>query len=185
MCMFNRIRRPVVTPMGLALVGGAVWWAVGSHAFPAGLGTLVLAFGLLVLAGLVSATRRRPEARRPVPQGAGGQLRRLVVFGALLVVGAVVALGAVGYGELATPVACMIVGGCLVPAAALLDRRGCLPLGAAMMVLGACGALLALRSVGELYPRGLVGLGAGALLWAAVAIEVGLHLELRTKIGSR
>ena len=185
MCMSNRIRRPVVTPMGLALVGGAAWWAVGSHAFPTGLDTLVLAFGLLALAGLVSAVRRRPAARRPVPEATRGQLRRLVVFGALLVVGAVVALGALRYGELATPVVCMIVGGCLVPAAALLDRRGCLPLGAAMMVLGACGALLALRSVGELYPRGLVGLGAGALLWVAVAIEVGLHLELRTRIGSR
>jgi hypothetical protein len=184
-CMTNRIRRPLVTPLGLALMGGAVWWAVGSHAFPAGLGTLVLAFGLLVLAGLVSAVRRRPDARRPVPAEARGQLRRLVGFGAVLVVGAVLALGALRYGELATPVVCMIVGGCLVPAAALLDRRGCLPLGAALMVLGACGALLALRSVGELYPRGLVGLGAGALLWAAVAIELGLHLELRTKIGSR
>jgi hypothetical protein len=32
---------------------------------------------------------------------------------------------------------------------------------------------------------GLVGLGAGALLWAAAAVEVGMHLELRTKIGSR
>jgi hypothetical protein len=52
-------------------------------------------------------------------------------------------------------------------------------------VLGACGAVLALRSVGQLYPTGLVGLGAGALFLAAVAVEVGLHHELRTKIGSR
>ncbi|HTF54962.1 MAG TPA: hypothetical protein VK735_46600 [Pseudonocardia sp.] len=183
--MRDRIRRIGVTPMGVAVVGGALWWAIGSLAFPSGIGTLVLAFGLLVAGGLYRAARRRPDARVPSPASARGRLRRLVLLGGLLVVAAVLALGGLGYSELTSPVACMIVGGCLVPAAALLDRSGCVPLGAALMVLGACGALLALRSVGELYPMGLVGLGAGALLWAAAAVEVGLHLELRTKIGSR
>ena len=183
--MRDQIRRPVVTPLGVALVGGALWWAIGSLAFPSGFGTLVLAFGLLVAGGLYSAARRRPDAGVPVPPSARRGVRRLVMFGVVLVVGVVLALGGLGYRELTTPVACMVVGGCLVPAAALLDRRGCLPLGAAMMVLGACGAVLALRSVGQLYPTGLVGLGAGALFLAAVAVEVGLHHELRTKIGSR
>jgi len=180
--MRERTRRPLATPVGLALVGGALWWAIGSLAFASGLGTLVLALGLLVAGALHWAARRRAEPPRPAVHSGWW---RLVLLGGLLGVATAFGLGALGYGELAVPVACMIVGGCLIPAAGLLDRRGCLPLGAALMLLGACGALLALRSVGELYPRGLVGLGAGTLLFAAAAVDAGVHRELRAKIGSR
>jgi uncharacterized membrane protein len=178
------IRRPVLTPAAVGTVAGVLGWAVGSLAFPAGLGTLVLAAGLLAAAALYRAARWRASPR-PVPAWARARLLRLAMLGAVLVVATSVGLGAAGYAELTVPVGCTVVGACLLPAAGLLDRRGCLPLGAALMLLGAAGALLALRSVGEMYPMGLVGLGAGALLWAAVAIEAGLHRELRTKIGSR
>jgi len=77
--MRDQIRRPVVTPLGVALVGGALWWAIGSLAFPSGFGTLVLAFGLLVAGGLYSAARRRPDAGVPVPPSARRGVRRLVV----------------------------------------------------------------------------------------------------------
>jgi hypothetical protein len=174
----------VLTPAVVGTVAGALGWAVGSLAFPVGLGTLVLAAGLLTASALYRAARRRASPRQ-VPASARARLLRLALLGALLVAATSVGLGAAGYGELTVPVGCTVMGACLLPAAGLLDRRGCLPLGAALMLLGAAGALLALRSIGEVYPMGLVGLGAGALLWAAVAVEAGLHRELRSKIGGR
>jgi hypothetical protein len=178
------IRRPVLNPASVGTVAGVLGWAVGSLAFPVGAGTLVLAVGLLAAGALYRAARWR-ASRRPVPAWARARLLRLGLLGALLLVAISVGLGAAGYAELTVPVGCTVVGACLLPAAGLLDSRGCVPLGAALMLLGAAGALLALRSVGEVLPMGLVGLGAGALLWAAVAVDAGLHRELRTKIGSR
>ena len=49
------------------------------------------------------------------------------------------------------------------------------------MVLGASGAVLALGSAGQLYPQGLVGLGAGAVLWLFGAQRTGLLAELRQR----
>ena len=53
--------------------------------------------------------------------------------------------------------------------------------GATLMVLGAAGAVLALGSAGQLYPTGLVGLGAGALLWLFGAHRTGLLAEVRAR----
>lgn len=166
---------------GVAVAGGVLWWAVGSQALPAGAGTLVLAVGLLVGAGLYTASRRRVRGRAPAPVRAG--LRRLALLGGILVLGAVLGLRALGWGELSVPVACALLGGCLVPAAELLGRRGCVALGAGLMLVGAVGAVLALRSAGDLYSTGLVGFAAGAQLWLAAAVGLGLMSE-RTDPGS-
>ena len=85
------------------------------------------------------------------------------------------------YGELAVPVAFFVVGALLVPASSALDDRTVLMLGSALMVLAAVGALLALNSVGQLYPRGLVGLGAGVLLWVVSALRSGLLAPLQRR----
>jgi hypothetical protein len=179
------LRRPALTPVGLGAVAGALGWAVGTLAFPPGLGTLVLAVGLLAAVGLYRAVRWRVVARPPLPPRARAGLTRLVVLGGTLVVAAALAVSEAGYSKLTVPSGCMIVGACLVPAAGLLDRRGCLVLGGALMLLGACGAVLGLNSAGVFYPTGVVGLGAGVLLWAAVAVQGGLHRELRALLGSR
>jgi hypothetical protein len=156
----------------VAAAAGVLCWAVGSSALPAGLGTLVLAAGLLVTAGLYSAARRRAPGPLTAPARAG--LRRLALLGGMLVFGTAVGLGALGWSELSVPACCALVGGCLVPAAELVGRRGCLALAAALMLTGAAGALLALRSAGELYSTGLVGLTAGALLWLSAAVALGM-----------
>lgn len=160
-------------------VAGAVWWTVGAAALDGGVGTVVLAGGLGVTgAELVALYRRHGSgARLPV------ELRNRVLgvvggAGALVAVAGAV-LGIVALGELAAPLACAITGVGLVVLSSLLDERSLLAAGAALMVLGAVGALLALGSAGPLYPQGVVGLLAGALLWVTGVYRGGLVAQAR------
>jgi hypothetical protein len=162
-------------------VAGAAWWTVGTAALDAGTGTVVLAAGLGAAAGLVLALRKRYGSGAPLPRG--GRTRLLVQIGvtAALIAVAGAGLGYFGWGELAVPAACAIVGAALVPLSTQLDERTFVALGGALMVLGAAGVLLALNSAGRLYPQGVVGLLAGALFWLASAHRTGLLAEARDR----
>lgn len=162
-------------------VTGALWWTVGAAALDGGPGTVVLAAGLGVTAALVVGLRRRHGSGAPLPPGGRGRLLRLLGITAALVAVAGTVLGYLSLGELSVPVACAMVGAALVPLSSLLDHRSLLAVGGAMMVLGAAGVLLALDSAGRLYPQGVVGLVAGALLWVAGAHRGGLLAELRAR----
>jgi hypothetical protein len=162
------------------IVGG-LWWTVGAAALDGGVGTVVLAAGLGVTGAMVVALRRRPDAGPQLPPGDRGRLLRLLGITAALVAVVGTALGYFQLGELAVPLACAMVGVALVPVSSLLDERSLLASGAALMVLGAVGALLALDSAGRLYPQGVVGLVAGALLWVAGAHRSGLLAEARAR----
>ncbi len=180
------VRRQVEVPGSavLALAGGAAW-LVGSAALPSGAGTVVLALGLSVTVWLiVQATRAGGTGRGP---RLDRDRRRRVIY--LLVVGVgLVALGgtllrATGRAELTVPLTVAVCGALLLPLASLLDRRSLVALGAALMLLGAGGAILALNSAGVAESQGLVGLVAGVLLWAAAAQQAGLTTQLRDRIG--
>ena len=95
-----------------------------------------------------------------------------------------VGLGFLGYAELTIPLAAVVVGVALLLLAPVLDDRTPVAAGATLMVLGAAGAVLALGSAGQLYPQGLVGLGAGALLWLFGAHRTGLLAEVRARPGA-
>ena len=166
-------RSVTLSSASVLALGGGVAWLLGSSALAAGLGTVVLAAGLAVTVWL-TVTGGRHGGDRPLERWRSKRLVRLAVLGVVLVVAASVLLGLVGYGELGVPVAFFVVGALLVPAASTLDDRSWLLLGAVLMVLAALGGLLALNSAGALYPRGLVGLGAGLLLWSASAHRSGL-----------
>lgn len=175
----ERMARSVtLTSAAVLALGGGVAWLVGSSALDAGVGTVVLALGLAVTVWLV-VTGSRDAVDRPVERWRSRRLLRLTVIGIVLIAASSTLLGLVSYGELAVPVAFFVVGALLVPASSTLGDRTYLLIGSAMMVLSAVGGLLALNSVGELYPRGLVGLGAGLLLWAASAYRSGLVPQLR------
>jgi len=174
------MRDPAVPYLETAV--GGIWWTVGASALGGGPGTVVLAAGLGVIAALVVAQRRRFGAGAPLPPGGRGRLLRLVGTAVVLVVASVALLGVVGWGELGAPVACAVVGAALMPAASVVGNRALVAVGAALMVLGAVGALLALDSAGRLYPQGVVGLVAGALLWAAAAYRSGLIDEARGRV---
>lgn len=180
------VRRQVEVPGSavLALAGGAAWLA-GSAALPSGAGTVVLALGLAVTVWLiVQATRAGGTGRGP---RLDRDRRRRVIY--LLVVGVgLVALGgtllrATGRAELTVPLTVAVCGALLLPLASLLDRRSLVALGAALMLLGAGGAILALNSAGAAESQGLVGLVGGILLWAAAAQQAGLTTQLRDRIG--
>lgn len=157
----------------------ALWWTVGAAALDGGVGTVVLAAGLGLTAGTVVALRRRYGSGAALPPGGRGRLLRLLgATAGLIAVGGTV-LGAVGWGELTVPLACVLVGAVLMPLSSLLGDRALLATGGALMVLGAAGALLALGSAGRLYPQGIVGLVAGVLLWLAGAHRTGLLAEVR------
>lgn len=173
----GRPRRARPVPY-LEPVLGAVWWTVGASALPGGAGTAVLAAGLGV-AGWMVFTVRRNGSGAPLPPGGRGRLARLMGITLALVAVTATVLGATGWGELAVPVACAIVGVALLFGSSQLDERVLLAAGGALMVLGAAGALLALDSAGALYPQGVVGLVAGAVLWGAGAVRAGLLPALR------
>lgn len=160
------------------LVGG-LWWTVGAAALDGGPATVVLAAGLGVTAALVVALRRRFGAGVPLPSGGRGRLLRLLGITTALVAVAGAVLGYLGYGELTVPLACAIAGVALLPVSSMLNERSLFATGAALLVLGAAGAVLALGSAGRLYPQGVVGLVAAALLWVAGAHRTGLFAEAR------
>lgn len=171
-------RTVTLSAAAVLALGGGVGWLVGSSALDAGTGTVVLAVGLGVTAWLFVAGSRG-AVERPIERWRSRRLARLAVIGLVLVVGGSALLGFTPYGELAVPLGFGIVGALLVPASSLLGDRAYLVLGAALMLLAALGAFLALNSVGQLYPRGLVGLGSGLILWAAAAYRSGLVDQLR------
>lgn len=179
--MGSMARREVYLP-NLELLAGAAWWTVGTSAMDSGVGTVVLAAGLGITGGLFVAVRRRHGSGAPLPPGGRTRLLRpaavAIALGAL-VVGSLTFLNA---GELAVPAVCVLVGAVLVPLSSQLEQRSVLAVGAALMVLGAVGALLALNSAGLLYPQGVVGLGAGILLWTLAAYRTGLLAELRGRV---
>ncbi len=179
------MRRQVEVPGSavLALAGGAAW-LVGASALPGGQGTVVLALGLAVTVWLTIRAHRAGSAGQG-PRLDGQRRRRvvlLVAVGVALVVLGSTLLRATGRGELTVPLAAAVCGALLLPLASLLDRRGLITLGGALMLLGAGGAVLALNTAGRTEPQGLVGFVGGVLLWAAAAQQVGLLGELRHRI---
>lgn len=171
------MRHPAV-PYLEAVAGGA-WWVVGAGALSTGPGTVILAAGLAVTASLTVVVRRRHGSGDPLPNGGRTKLLQIVIGAVVLVAIASTLLGMVSLGELSVPLACAITGGALFPLSTLLDERSLLATGAALLVLGAVGALLALNSAGALYPQGVVGMIAGALLWVTAAVRTGMLAEAR------
>jgi hypothetical protein len=170
-------RSPAV-PLLEPVLGG-VWWTVGALALAAGFGTVVLAAGLGVTGGLVVGIRRRHQEGAPLAPGARTRLIKIVATAVVLIAITSSLLPLAGLGELSVPLACAITGGALFPGASVLDVRGYLLAGGALLVLAAAGALLGLDSVGALYPQGVVGMVAGAVVWLVGAHRVGLLREVR------
>lgn len=159
-----------------------VWWLVGAVALSGGAGTVVLAAGLGVTGLTIIALREQHGSGAPLGPAARGRLLRLLGITAALIAVLATLLGTSGYGELTAPLACAMVGVALMPLATMLDERPVMAAGAGLLVLGAVGAVFALGSAGRLYPQGVVGLVAGALLWTAGAHRTGLLHELRVRI---
>lgn len=166
----------------LELLAGGVWWTVGAGVLDSGTGTVVLAAGLGITGSLFMAVRRRHGSGAPLPPGGRARLLRLVAVAVVLGALVVGSLTFLNSGELAVPAVCVLVGAVLVALSSQLDQRSVLAVGAALMVLGAVGALLALNSAGLLYPQGVVGLGAGISLWTAAGYRTGLLAELRGRV---
>lgn len=166
----------------LALAGGAAW-LVGSSALPGGQATVVLAIGLTVTVWLMVRAAHAEERHGPrLDPYRRRRVLQLVVLGVALAVGGTTVLRSVDRGELAVPLAVAVSGALLLPLASVLDRRGLLAVGGALMLLGAGGAVLALNSAGRTESQGLVGFAGGLLLWAAAAHGAGLLGELRDRI---
>lgn len=167
--------RPAVVPVpvpALELWIGLAWWTVGAVAFDPGAGTVVLAAGLVVMGWLVLTVRRTHGSGAPLPRGGRGELLRRAGVTVGLIVAVNMGLGyAVNgeYAELAAPVACVLVGLALARSSRLLGGASTTLAGLAIVVLGVAGGVLALNTPGLLYGQGIVGLGAGAVLWLAGA----------------
>jgi uncharacterized membrane protein len=183
--MGRLVRRQVEIPGSavLALAGGTAW-LVGSAALSSGTGTVVLALGIAVTAWLtVRATRAGSTVRGPrLDRDRRRRVITLIVVGVGLVVLGGMLLRATGRAELTVPLTVAVCGALLLPLASVLDRRSLLAVGAALMLLGAGGAVLALNSAGTTESQGLVGLVGGVVLWAAAAQQAGLTGELRDRI---
>jgi len=174
--------RSVALPY-LEIVAAGIWWTIGAAALGPGVGTVVLAAGLGTTGALVAALRRRHGSGEPLPPGGRSRVLRLIVGALALIAVAAVGLGFLGYGELAVPIGCAVVGGAALLLSPVLADRAPFAAGSALMVLGAAGTVLALDSAGALYPQGVVGLGAGAVLWLFGAQRTGLLAEVRERTG--
>jgi hypothetical protein len=172
------MRAPAVPYLETAAAG--VWWTLGAAALGPGLSTVVLAAGLGVTGTMAIALHRRYGTGEP-PAGRRGRLLRLVVGTLVVIAVAAIGLGFLGYAELTVPLAGVVVGVALLLLSSVLEARSLVAAGAALMLLGAVGAVLALDSAGRLYPQGVVGLGAGALLWLFGAQRTGLLAEVRER----
>jgi hypothetical protein len=165
--------RPVPVPY-LEPIVAAAWWTVGTTALEGGTGTLLLALGLGLSGALLGALHRRhgtgARLRSPVR---GKFLRTVGITAALLAVSGTV-LGYFGLGELVVPLGAVLVGLASIAVASALDERPLVAVGGLMLVLGAAGAVWALRSAGALYPVGVVGLVAGLVYWLVAAHRGGL-----------
>ena len=167
--------------MVLAVAGGGAW-LVGSSALPGGPGTAVLAVGIAVTVGLVVRARRVGSVGPRIDRDRRRRVIYLLAAGTGLVVLGSTVLRATGRAELSVPLAAGVCGALLLPMSSLLDRRGLLALGGALMLLGAGGAVVALNSAGRTESQGLVGFVGGLLLWVAAAQQAGLASELRDRI---
>lgn len=163
-------------------VAGAVAWLVGTSALPDGQGTVVLAIGLALTVWLVVRAARTGATEPRIDPERRRRVIYLVVVGVGLVVAGSMLLRATGRAELSVPLAAAVCGALLLPLASLVGRRGLVALGGGLMLLGACGAVLALNSAGRTESQGLVGLVGGVLLWLAAAQQAGLTGELRDRI---
>lgn len=177
---------PAVVPVPVPLLElwiGLAWWTVGATAFETGPGTAVLAAGLVVVVWLYRAARRVHGIGAPLPRGGRAALLRHagVTIGLIVALGVGLGLPFVGFGELVAPFACVLVGLALVRSSGVVGGRTLGVVGAALVVLGVCGAALALHTTGDFYGRGLVGLGAAALLWSGGAYRTRVLADLRIR----
>jgi hypothetical protein len=181
------MREPAVPYLEVLI--GAAWWTVGAIVLDSGVGVVVLAAGLGITGGLVTMVRRRYGSGAPLPRRAWGRLLRVLgvtvaliaSVNALVQIVARMILELAWIGELGVPIAAVITGIALVVLSSQFDERIFLAAGGGLMVLGAAGCLLALDSAGPLYPQGVVGLVAGAMLWLVAAHRTGLLAEARDR----
>jgi hypothetical protein len=181
------MREPAVPYLEVLI--GVAWWTVGAIVLDSGVGVVVLAAGLGITGGLVTMLRRRYGSGAPLPRRAWSRLLRVLGITAALIVSGNALLKIVArmipdlawIGELGVPIACVITGIAFVMLSSQFDERIFIAAGGGMMVLGAAGCLLALDSAGRLYPQGVVGLAAGAMLWLVAAHRTGLVAEVRDR----
>ena len=109
---------------------------------------------------MVQATRAGGTGRGPrLDRDRRRRVISLLVVGVGLVVLGGTLLRATGRAELTVPLTVAVGGALLLPLASLLDRRSLIALGAALMLLGAGGAVLALNSAGATESAGAGGPG--------------------------
>jgi len=173
----HRPTRPTVVPVPvpvLELWVGLVWWVVGTLALPAGFGTVVLAAALVVMAWMWRTVRRAHGAGARLPPGGRSELLRRGGVSLGVIVAASTALGFLGHGEYTVPLAGVLVGVALVRTSRVLDARSVAAAGTVVAALGVAGAFWALNTAGQVYGRGLVGIGIGAVLWLAAGYRTQL-----------
>lgn len=173
------MRVPAVPLLEPAL--GVVWWTVGALALPDGPGTLVLAAGLGVTGVMGVAAHRRHGEADDAAHAARARLVQIAAVAVTVIILVAVLLSSDGLDELAVPVACAIAGAALFPAASTADERGWVLAGAALLIIGAVGALLALDSAGDTYSHGVVGIPAAVVVWLVGAHRIGLLDEVRLR----
>ncbi|WP_181779630.1 hypothetical protein [Pseudonocardia pini] len=184
--MSRTLRAPagIPVPQLEVLLGGAGWVA-GSLGLGTGGGTLLMAGGLLLTGWLFTAVRRRHGSGARLPRDLRARTLKIAAAVVVLLVALGIGLPMIGrgWGELTVPVGAAVIGAGLVALSSVLVERSYVAVGAALVVLGAVGSLLALNTAGTATPYGVVGLGAAAVLWAAAVRRTGMLQVIRERMG--
>lgn len=166
--------------MLVEVVAALVWLAVGTLGLgAAGLGTLLLAFGIGAGGWILVENRR--QGPRPFDPARSAELLRLVGGTVAAVVVASILFGLIGWSSFLPGLAVVATGVAFLMLSRATGQPATRWLGIVLVGLGVVSAFVSTQAATGLFPQGVIGLLSGVLVLLSAADRVGLLEMLRDR----